>query len=68
MQPEIQVKGESNIRGNNKKLTPEQVKAMVADYLNTDMSAREVAAKYGVTSSNVVYHANKVRRKEECTI
>ncbi len=56
------------MRGNNKKLTPEQVKAMVADYLNTDMSAREVAAKYGVTSSNVVYHANKVRRKEECTI
>ena len=55
------------MRGNNKRLTPEQVKAMVADYLNTDMSAREVAAKYGVTSSNVVYHANKAR-KEECTI
>ncbi len=48
-----------------KKLSPEQVTEMVELYLNSDLSAREVGAKFGVTSSNVVYHANKVRKENE---
>lgn len=47
-----------------KKLTSEQVKQMVDVYLNTNYSAKEVGEQFGVTPSNVVYHANK-RRKEE---
>ncbi len=48
-----------------KKLSPEQVTEMVELYLNSEMSAREVGAKFDVTPSNVVYHANKARKENK---
>ena len=52
-------------RGNEKKLTPEQVTQLVNLYLGTNMSAREIGAQFGVSASNVVYHANKKRKEIE---
>lgn len=46
------------------KLTKEQAEKMVKEYLESDLSAREVADKYGVAPATVIYHANKVRGKE----
>lgn len=46
-----------------KKLTSEQVDAMVKMYLETTLSANEVGERFGVTGSNVVYHANKARKE-----
>lgn len=48
-----------------KKLTPEQVTQMVNMYLGTNYSAKEVGAQFGVTASNVVYHANKARKENK---
>lgn len=45
------------------KLTKEQAEKMVKEYLESDLSAREVADKYGVAPATVIYHANKVREK-----
>lgn len=46
------------------KLSEEQRAEMVRLYLETDMSAREVAEKFGVVPSSVIYHAKKARKKE----
>ena len=49
----------------DKKLNAEQVAAMVKEYLESDLSAREVGAKYGVSGPNVMYHTRKVRKALE---
>ena len=52
------------MKGPAKKLTEDQVKIMVNEYLTTDKSAREICQQFGVTASNVVYHANKARKEK----
>ena len=48
-----------------KKLTSAQVDEMVKMYLETTLSANEVGERFGVTGSNVVYHANKARKESK---